>query len=304
MKKEIGIVGLGKMGANMARRMVEKGWRVVGYNRTVSVAEGMKSDGIVPAATYAEMVSSLSAPRTVWLMVPAGEAVDETLFGEGGIADLLSPGDIVIDGGNSFFKDAIPRAEKLKAKGIRFMDAGTSGGPGGARSGACLMVGGERKTFEETEELFKDFAKEGAYQFFDGHGAGHFVKMVHNGIEYGMMQSIAEGFEMLKKSDYHLDLERVADIYNNGSVIESRLVGWLKDAYKESGQELEGISSTVAHTGEGEWTAKTAKEMGVDVHSIEYAFRFRVDSEKNPRYAGKVVSALRGQFGGHSVKEK
>jgi 6-phosphogluconate dehydrogenase len=128
--------------------------------------------------------------------------------------------------------------------------------------------------------------------------------MVHNGIEYGMMQSIAEGFEMLKKSGYQLDLERVADVYNNGSVIESRLVGWLENAYKEYGQDLDAISSTVAHTGEGEWTAKTAKEMDVDVHSIEHAFRFRVESEKNPRYAGKVVSALRGQFGGHSVKEK
>ena len=302
MKKEIGIVGLGKMGANMARHMMEKGWRVVGNNRTPETAEEMRKEGLIPAPTYAAMVAELSAPRVIWLLVPAGAPVEETLFGEGDFADLLSPGDIVIDGGNSFFKDAKPRAEKLKAKGIRFMDVGTSGGPAGARNGACLMVGGERETFTEIEPLFKDFAKEDAYQFFDGHGAGHFVKMVHNGIEYGMMQSIAEGFELLKKSDYALDLERVANVYDNGSVIESRLVGWLKDAYEQYGQDLSDISSTVAHTGEGEWTAQTAKEMGIDVHSIEHAFRFRVDSEKNPRYAGKVVSALRGQFGGHSVK--
>ncbi|MDE1838252.1 MAG: 6-phosphogluconate dehydrogenase (decarboxylating), partial [Euryarchaeota archaeon] len=172
-----------------------------------------------------------------------------------------------VDGGNSFFKDAAPRAEKLKARNLRFFDVGTSGGPGGALHGACLMAGGDAEAFPLVEPLLRDFAAPGAYQFFPGAGAGHFVKMVHNGIEYGMMQSIAEGFEMMKKSDYHLDLTRVADIYNHGSVVESRLTGWLENAFKQEGEDLADITSTVAHTGEGEWTAKTAKEMGVDVHS-------------------------------------
>ena len=302
-KKEIGIIGLGKMGANMARRMVEQGWKVVGYNRTADVAESMRSEGIVPAPTHAALVAELSQPRIVWVIVPAGDAVEETLFGKDGLAELLAPGDIVIDGGNSFFKDAAPRAEKLKAKGIRFMDVGTSGGPGGARTGACLMAGGDADALPLVEPLLRDFAAPNSYQFFPGAGAGHFVKMVHNGIEYGMMQSLAEGFEMLKKSDYGIDLTRATDVYNHHSVIESRLVGWLLDAFKQEGEDLTNITSTVAHTGEGEWTAKTAKEMGVDVHSIEYAFQFRVGSEKNPRFAGKVLSALRNQFGGHSAKK-
>ncbi len=304
MKKELAIVGLGKMGGAMARRMKEKGWRVVGYDRSPETVLHMKTEGIEGAGTYAEIASLLQPKRIVWLFVPPKGAVDEALFGPGGLAETLSKGDIVIDGGNSHFKEAATRAEKLEEKGIEYIDVGTSGGPGGARNGACLMIGGTRAAFEETEELFNDFAKEGAYQFFEGHGAGHFVKMVHNGIEYGMMQAIAEGFEVLEKSEFHPDLTHAAAIYQNGSVIESRLVGWLMDAFKQHGPELEGVSATVSHTGEGEWTVKTANEMGIDVKVIEDSFRFRVESEKNPRYAGKVVSALREQFGGHDVKEK
>ncbi|MES2135371.1 MAG: decarboxylating 6-phosphogluconate dehydrogenase [Patescibacteria group bacterium] len=310
MKKEIAIVGLGKMGSAMARRMMEKGWKVVGLDRSLETLETMKAEGVVTVSSYSEMAAALTAPRIVWLFLPPQKnleeerIVDQELFNPDGIVSTLVAEDIVIDGGNSFFKEAAPRAEKLKAKGINFIDAGTSGGPAGARSGACLMIGGERKTFESIEELFKDFALEDGYRFFDGHGAGHFVKMVHNGIEYGMMQTIAEGFELLKKSDYALDLERVTDIYNNGSVIESRLVGWLGNAFKESSQNLDGISSTVQHNGEGEWTIQAAKEAGVDVHTIEHALQFRLESEKNPRFAGKVLSAMRKQFGGHNVKEK
>ncbi len=305
MKKELAIVGLGKMGSNMTRRMAEKGWKIVGLDRNPDAAKNLADEGLLVAAhTYAEMAAALAPQRIAWLFLPAGAALDEALFGPGGIAESFSAGDIVIDGGNSFYKDALPRGEKLKAKGIHFMDVGTSGGPKGALTGACLMVGGSKEGFESVEELFKDFAREDGYQFFEGNGAGHFVKMVHNGIEYAMMQALGEGFEMMKKSDYHLDLTRAADIYNHGSVIESRLVGWLESAFKQHTENLDGVSSTVGHTGEGEWTAKTAKEMGVDVHTIEYAFQFRVDSEKNPRFAGKVVSALREQFGGHDVKEK
>jgi 6-phosphogluconate dehydrogenase len=302
MKKEIGIIGLGKMGGNMARRLLEKGWNVVGLDRTPGVAESISSEGLIAAHDYKELIEKLPAPRVMWLMVPAGKAVDETLFGENGLAAFLSPGDIVIDGGNSFYKEAAPRGEKLKQKGILFMDVGTSGGPAGARNGACLMVGGSQDGFVAVEPLFKDLAKEDAYRFFEGWGAGHFVKMVHNGIEYGMMQALAEGFEILKKSSYGIDLSRVTEIYNNGSVIESRLVGWLSDAFKTHGPELSDVSSAVAHTGEGAWTVETAKEMNIDVPVIADSLQFRINSEKNPRFAGKILSALRGAFGGHATK--
>lgn len=302
MKKELAIVGLGKMGGAMARRMIEKGWNVVGLDYNPETAEKLRSEGVVPVTTYSEMATALSPQRIVWLLVPAGKAVDDALFAPGGIAESFSEGDIVIDGGNSFYKDAAARAERLKEKGIHFIDVGTSGGPAGARNGACLMIGGSREGFENIEELFKDFAKEGGYQFFEGAGAGHFVKMVHNGIEYGMMQALGEGFEVMEKSEFNLDLPRVAKIYNNGSVIESRLVGWLESAFKDHGPELSGVSSTVSHTGEGEWTVKTAEEMGVTVPVIKDSFDFRVQSKDNPRYTGKVVSALREQFGGHDVR--
>lgn len=304
MNKELAIVGLGKMGSNMARRMMEKGWHVVGIDKNPETAKALEAEGIKAVDSYAEMATAMKQRRIAWLLVPAGEAVDEALFAPGGIAESFSEGDVVIDGGNSFYKDSEPRAKKLAEKGIHFIDVGTSGGPAGARNGACLMIGGSRKGFESIEELFKDFAKENGYQFFEGAGAGHFVKMVHNGIEYGMMQALGEGFEIMEKSDYKLNLTRVADIYNNGSVIESRLVGWLKKAFEERGENLNGVSSTVSHTGEGEWTVKTAREMGVNVPVIRESFDYRVQSANNPRYTGKVVSALREQFGGHDVKEK
>lgn len=304
MNKELAIVGLGKMGANMARRMTEKGWKVVGIDKNPETAKALESEGVKPAQSYAEMAAALKQQRIAWLLVPAGEAVDEALFAPGGIAESFSPGDVVIDGGNSFYKDAAPRAERLKEKGIHFIDVGTSGGPAGARNGACLMIGGSKEGFENIEPLFKDFAREGGYQFFEGAGAGHFVKMVHNGIEYGMMQALGEGFEVLEKSPFNIDLPRAANIYNNGSVIDSRLVGWLESAFKDHGPALDGVSSTVSHTGEGEWTVKTAEELGVEVPVIKDSFEFRVKSKENPRYAGKVVSALLEQFGGHSVKEE
>ncbi len=304
MKKEIAVIGLGKMGSNMARRLIEKGWKVVGYDRAPEARERMKSEGVATIDTYGELKTALSPSRIVWLFLPPKGVVDEALFGEHGIAEALSEGDVVVDGGNSFFKEAEGRAEKLAERGVRFMDVGTSGGPKGAREGACLMVGGSKDAFEEIEQLFKDFALPDGYRFFEGAGAGHFVKMVHNGIEYGMMQAIAEGFEILEKSDYRIDLPKAAEIYNKGSVIESRLIGWLQQAFRERGEELEGVSSTVGHTGEGEWTVKVAEELGITVPVIADSFRFRVESAKFPRYAGKVVSALREQFGGHDVKEK
>jgi len=301
---ELGIVGLGKMGRSIARNALDHGWTVVGYNRTVSVAEGMAGEGLLPARTLAEFVAELRPPRVVWLMVPAGKPVDAMLFGldgRDGLADLLEPGDIVIDGGNSFYKDALERSSRLAERGVGFLDAGTSGGPSGARHGACLMIGGDRALFEQVEPLIADLALPGGYRFFDDVGAGHFVKMVHNGIEYGMMQAIAEGFEVMHRSPYEFDLEQVADLYQHGSVIESRLMGWLADSFRLYGRELGDVSGIVGRTGEGEWTVRVAEEFGVDARVLADALRFRVESEHGPTFVGQILTAMRHQFGGHAV---
>ncbi|MDO8468497.1 MAG: glucose-6-phosphate dehydrogenase [Candidatus Peribacter sp.] len=302
LAKEMAIIGLGKMGANMSRRMMEKGWRVVGFNRSSEITKTLAKEGMEPAMTLQEAVQKLPDRKIVWLMVPAGQPVDDVLFGTDGLSHILKRGDIVIDGGNSYYKDTVARAKKLHRLGIRFLDCGTSGGPNGARGGACLMIGGERKDFEDIEALFRDFAAPNSYQFFPGHGAGHFVKMVHNGIEYGMMQAIGEGFALMKKSPFKLDLTRVADVYNHGSVIESRLIGWLEEGFQLYGQDLKPVSGSVQQLGEGAWTVKTAKQMKIPVQVIESALKFRFASEKHPSFTGRIVSALRNRFGGHAVQ--
>ncbi|TSC77316.1 MAG: glucose-6-phosphate 1-dehydrogenase [Parcubacteria group bacterium Gr01-1014_31] len=300
-KRELGIIGLGKMGQGIALRLQEKGWQVTAYNRTVEKLAAVTTAGVRGVTTIPELVARLHAPRVVWLMVSAGEAVDELLFGEGGLAGQLTRGDIVIDGGNSFFEDTARRGKLLSRRGIRFLDVGTSGGPHGARHGACLMVGGPRETYRELLPLWRDLAVSGGYGYFGAVGAGHFVKMVHNGIEYGMMQAIAEGFATMKKSRFKLDLEAVADVYSHGSVVESRLVSWLHSAYRAYGQDLAHVSGSVGHTGEGEWTVKTAKKLKVPAPIIKGSYDFRVKSKRSPSYTGKVLSALRNQFGGHDV---
>ncbi|HEX21489.1 MAG TPA: glucose-6-phosphate dehydrogenase [Actinobacteria bacterium] len=304
MNKEIGIVGLGKMGANIARQLIDEDWRVVGFNRTASVTKKMESEGLNGVYNLAELVSSLTAPRVIWIMLPAGKPVDDIIFGAGGLADLLSKKDIIIDAGNSFYKDSIRRHQELRKYGINFVDIGVSGGPEGARHGACLMVGGDRRHYNYLKPLFRDTTVPRGYQFFKGSGAGHFVKMVHNGIEYGMMQAIAEGFNVMKRSDFNLNLIEVADVYNHGSVIEASLMGWLKNALKLYGQDLKKVSGIVKHTGEGEWTVKTAKELKTDAKNIEQAFKFRVDSVNlnGSNYTGKLLTAIRDQFGGHGIK--
>ncbi|MBU4299470.1 decarboxylating 6-phosphogluconate dehydrogenase [Patescibacteria group bacterium] len=312
--KKIGLIGLGKMGKGITERLLERNWQIVVYDkderaRQVFISKFFKfrnkeketgKKGATEALLINDLVEKLSPPRLIWVMVPH-KVVDEVLFNEKGLVNFLEKGDIVIDGGNSFFKDSIERAKKLGEKEIEFVDVGVSGGPKGAREGACLMIGGKKEIFTELKPLFRDLATKDGFQFFEGAGAGHFVKMVHNGIEYGMMQAIAEGFNLMKKSNYELDLEKVAEIYNHGSVIESRLIGWLKTALKERGQDLKEVSGAVAHTGEGEWTVKTAKEFKVPVEIIKKSLKFRIESQKNPSYTGKILSALREQFGGHKV---
>ena len=281
MRKSIIIIGLGKMGKNMMLRLRERGWKVLGLDKGDDFSK----------------IKNLKKPRIVMFSIPA-QAVDgvgrET-------AQFLEKGDIMVDAGNSFYKETIRRTKNFSRRGIRFVDMGISGGPQGARHGASLMIGGERKYFNYLKPLFHELAVKNGVQFFEGVGAGHFVKMVHNGIEYGMMQALAEGFSILKKSKYRLDLKRVAEIYNHGSVIESRLVGWLEDALKIYGEDLKNVSGKVGHTGEGAWMVKTARESGVRAKVLEEALKFRVNSAKNPSWTGKLLSALRGQFGGHGV---
>lgn len=302
MQKRLAIVGLGKMGAGLARNLIDHKWQVVGYNRTTAVAQAMAKEGLIVAETFQDMVKALPSPRIVWLMLPSGKPIDDALFGKNGIASLLKKGDIVIEGGNSFYKDDKPRAMKLKKRGIRYLDVGVSGGPRGAREGACCIIGGDKDTFKYLEPLFKDVSRQDGYQFFPGVGAGHFVKMVHNGIEYGMMQAIAEGFAVMQKSSFKLDLEKVVDIYQHGSVVESRLVEWLGDGFKTFGQKMKNVSGTVGFTGEGEWTVKTAKSLKIPVPVIEDSFKFRVASAQKPSYTGQLLSAMRNMFGGHAIQ--
>jgi len=312
------------MGLAQVERLLKKGYRVVAWNRSAGPRETARKLGAEVNGTLQEVCRKIKKPRLLWLMVP--HAVVDDIIQE--IVLRLSKGDTVIDGGNSFYKDSMRRAKELSRKGINFLDVGTSGGPFGALNGACLMIGGNRRVFRRCEPLFRDLSahlaysiiranngissmrskksgtEEGdyAYAYIGKNGAGHFVKMVHNGIEYGMMQAIGEGFAVLKKSQFALDLQQIAELYNKGSVVESRLMGWLAKAFTEHGENLKDISGEVAHSGEGLWTVETAKELRVPVKVINDSLDFRLKSKGNPSYTGQVVSALRNQFGGHNVK--
>ena len=304
--KQIGIVGLGKMGENIALNLLEHGWNVVGYNRNSETTKRLEKEGLVGAYSYQELYEKLAVPRIVLTMVPAGAATREIMEE---LSQVLGRGDIVIDGGNSFYNDSIKHHDLLKKKSIDLVDVGVSGGPEGARRGASLMVGGNEKLYDYLLPLYVDLATDGGYEHFDGVGAGHFVKMVHNGIEYGMMQSIAEGFDLMKNSDYKLHLEEVARLYNHGSVIESKLIGWLEEAFDKFGNNLRKVSGAAGSGGakgmlasEAKWTVDVAKKLGLDADIIEGSVNKRIASQRKPNYQGKVINALRNLFGGHSIK--
>lgn len=297
-EKKIGYVGLGKMGFAMVEQMLEKGFSVVANNRSRDPVDQIVEKGAEGAYSLEELVEKTAGEsRIIWLMVP-WQAVDSVLDE---LKPMLNSGDIIIDGGNSPYTETVRRHQELAADGIEFVDVGVSGGPSGARNGACMMVGGSKENFDMLEDLFKELSVENGYGHMGKNGAGHFVKMVHNGIEYGMIQAIAEGFAVMKKAEFDIDLTAVSKVYNNGSVIESRLVGWLEKAFSEYGTDLEQISGEVSHSGEGQWTVETAKRLDVSVENIQQSLQFRIDSQGNPSYTGKVVSALRNQFGGHDV---
>lgn len=288
---KIGFLGLGKMGAGLVLALREKGIEVLAWNRS--------PHDVANVSSIEELVAKMEpGKRVVWLMVPAGAAVDEMITR---IRPLLAPGDLIIDGGNSFYKDDVRRAASLAEDGILYMDVGVSGGPKGAREGACLMIGGDKAKYEELMNVWQAVSAPDSFQYFGTIGAGHFAKMVHNGIEYGMMQAIAEGAAVLEASAYDFDLAKVFDLYNHNSVISSRLVGWTQKALTED-SKLEKISSKIDHTGEGEWTAKTAEELQIEVPIIKESLDVRKrSSAESESFRDKVVSAMRGQFGGHKV---
>lgn len=295
-KLKIGFIGLGRMGGNMVLNLLDHDYPVVVYNRTKEKMAEFVSAGAVGADSVADLVSKLPARKVVWLMVTAG-ALDGVIAE---VAPLLKAGDIIIDGGNSYYKDSQRRYGELKKSGISFMDVGTSGGMGGARHGACIMIGGDKESFDYLKEIFSALALKDGYAYLGDSGAGHFVKMVHNGIEYGMMSAIGEGFEVMKDSNLNLDLKAVAKVYAHGSIVDSKLVGWLSEAYDEAGY-LDSISGEVPKGETEEEMKKLLAEANGKMPSLKNAISVREDTRKKQSYSGKLISAMRNKFGGHSV---
>jgi 6-phosphogluconate dehydrogenase len=301
---EIAIVGLGKMGGNMARRLLRAGHRVVGYNRSPEPTQVLKvEEGLEAAFELDEVVTKLTSPRAVWVMVPAGGPTESTI---NALADLMSAGDIIIDGGNSNYKDSMRRAAALKEKGLQFVDVGTSGGVWGLAEGYSMMVGGDKEAVERLTPILETLAPGPGKGW--GHvgpaGSGHFVKMVHNGIEYGLMQAYAEGFEILRaKEEFDLDLHEVAEIWRFGSVVRSWLLDLTADALADD-PELSDIKGWVADSGEGRWTVFEAVDLDVPAPVITLALQARFSSRQDESYAAKLLAAMRNQFGGHAVKRE
>lgn len=294
---DIAIIGLGRMGANMARRLMQGGHRVVAHNRSRDPIDELAQEGAVPAYTLEEVVQQLPQPRAVWLMVPAGAPVDAQIAQ---LLPLLDKGDVIIDGGNSRFTDSIARAERVEATGIHYVDAGTSGGVWGLQVGYCMMVGGTKEAFAIIEPAIKTLAPEGGYLHTGGHGAGHYVKMIHNGVEYALMQAYAEGFEILERSRYDLDLRAIADLWNHGSVVRSWLLELAERAFAED-PHLDEIRGYVSDSGEGRWTVFESIDLDVAAPTIYMALASRFVSRQDDLFANKVLAALRNQFGGHAV---
>ena len=294
---EITMIGLGKMGLNMVKRLLRGGHTVYASDRAAApVAEAVAS-GAKGLASLADL-KKLAAPRVVWVMVPSGAPTSETIDQ---LAGILSTGDIVIDGGNSMFRDSIAHHKKLQASGISFLDAGTSGGVWGLEVGYCLMVGGEKEVFARVEPIFKTLAPKAGYLFVGGPGAGHFTKMIHNGIEYGMMQAYAEGFEILRASGYGIDLKEVCHLWNQGGVVRSWLLELAELAFARDA-DLSSIAGYVQDSGEGRWTILEAINHNVPAPVITMSLFTRFRSRQTDSFQAKVLAALRNEFGGHAVK--
>jgi 6-phosphogluconate dehydrogenase len=295
---DIGMVGLGRMGANMVRRLLLGGHRVVAYDRSRETVAGIAAEGATGAGSLAELVEALPSPRVVWLMVPSGDPTEATIAD---VRPLLKPGDVLVDGGNSNYHDSVRRAAMLKADGIRFVDAGTSGGIWGLKVGYCLMVGGEPEAFAAVEPALKTLAPENGYLHTGPSGSGHFTKMIHNGIEYGMLQAFGEGFEILHASDFGLDLPKIAELWTQGSVVRSWLLDLLVDALKKD-PSLDSIRGYVEDSGEGRWTVFEAIDKNIPAPVLTLSLLARFASRQDESFSAKVIAALRNEFGGHAVK--
>jgi len=297
------MIGLGKMGANMAHRLIKGGHRVVGTDHTPGNVQKLAEEvGLIPAASLADVVAALRAPRAVWVMVPSG-APTEAVVNE--LAGLLSSGDTIVDGGNTFYKDDIRRADALKAKGIHYVDVGTSGGVWGLTEGYSMMIGGEAEAVSRLSPIFETLAPaaDQGWGRVGPVGAGHFVKMIHNGIEYGLMQAYAEGFGIMEaKKDFNLDLYQVAKIWQVGSVVRSWLLDLTANALKAD-QKLTDIAGWVADSGEGRWTVFEAVDLDVPAPIITLSLQQRFISRQQESYAYKLLAAMRNQFGGHAIKK-
>lgn len=297
---QIGLIGLGKMGYNLGLNMHQHKHEVSAFDLNQQALESIQQKGIKTSPTVDQLIASLKGKKIIWLMIPAGEAVDNTILK---LIPLLSPGDIVIDGGNSRYKDSIRRSKELAARGIDFLDCGTSGGMEGALQGVCTMIGGKKEAFAYCESLFKDISVPDGYLYCGGPGSGHFVKMIHNGIEYGMMQAIAEGFEILHKSEFDLDLKSIAGVWNHGSVVRSWLMELTENALSKD-PKLESIKGIMHSSGEGKWTLETALENQIATPVIALSLLMRYRSLEDDTFSGKIIAALRNEFGGHAVERK
>ena len=299
---ELGMVGLGRMGGNMTQRLIAGRHQVVAYDPVKEAVEAIVKKGATGALSYADLASKLTRPRAIWLMVPSGKPTETTIST---LATELSPEDIVIDGGNSNYKDSMRRAAVLTEKGLIFLDVGTSGGVWGLKEGYCLMVGGDNEAFRRLEPIFQTLAPspQQGYGYVGPSGAGHFVKMVHNGIEYGLMQSYAEGFELMQaKQEFNLDLQHIAEIWRYGSVVRSWLLDLVAAALQKD-PRLESIQGYVEDSGEGRWTVQESIELAVAMPIISHSLQARFRSRQAQPFGDRLLAALRRQFGGHAVKK-
>ena len=297
---KIGLIGLGKMGYNLGLNMIDHGHEVVAHDVNAESVTRFQEDGGQGATSVPELVSRLTSPRVVWLMVPQGKIVDDLLTT---LQPLLAKGDIVIEAGNSHYRDSLRRAEQLQQAGIDYFDVGTSGGMEGARHGACYMIGGNADRFHEIEPLFRDTAIQDGYLYTGPAGSGHYSKMVHNGIEYGMMAAIGEGFEILEKSGFDYDYAALAKVWSHGSVIRGWLMELTEQAFSKD-PKLETIRGVMHSSGEGKWTVEEALNLQVSAPVIALSLLMRYRSLEDDTFTGKVVAALRNEFGGHAVETK
>lgn len=295
----IGLIGLGKMGGNMVNRLVRRDHEVVAFDLDEEAVEEAEANGAVGASSVSDLTANLEPPRAVWVVVPHGEPTRQTIEE---LMTELAEGDLIVDGGNSHFRDSIEHGDRCRDQGIDFLDIGMSGGVWGLEIGYCLMAGGPRGAFERIEPVLEALAPEDGYAHVGDNGTGHFVKMIHNAIEYAMLEAIGEGFEALESSDFDLDLRQIAELWTRGSVIRSWLLELLARAFREEGGDLEAIAPFVEESGTGRWTTLWAVEQGVPVPAIAQALFERFASQRDDRFSHKVVAALRNQFGGHAVR--